>query len=258
MNWKEQTALLALLGDMRAGLRKARFFESDSDLNFHILDKMGSVYGELNQRAIDAVKRGPEPILTEVKRKIWKLRKRNRVPTIHVGDGNRPNIRPHPGSDGQWDPDFTQVKVKVHLPSDPSPAEVKITILPGGDFDADRFEVNCLIEAFEELDNTGVLAIEKDTKLRQFLISTGGEHTDKIYQLILKYRPDKLTAAEISDKLNILKRTVERRLSWIKKNRDMISQEMQSARKRMNLPMPGPRVDPWKLVTSGTHQPVQA
>lgn len=258
MNWKKQRdeKLLALLVDMRARLRKAKVWGSDSDLDYYLLDKIGSLNGTLNHQAIDALKRDPEPILTAVKRQIWKDRKRNRPPTIHVGDGNRP-IRPHPGSDGQWDTE-TQVRVKIHLPSDPTPAEYKFTILPGGDFDSDRFEVNCLIEAFEELDNTGVLAIEKDTKFRLFLISTGGEHTDKIYKLILKYRPEKLTAAEISDKLDIPKRTVERRVSWIKKHRDLISHEMQSARKRMNLPMPGPRVDPWKLVTSGTHQPVQA
>lgn len=216
-----------LLNHFKKCLKAKRVKERPDDLGYFFMEAIDKVLPKKHIKiespeAIEAIKREWEKIITVAERAIWRERKKGGREATYGGD---PDKFMEKLKDTAWG---LQISTKVRLPSDKFLSQ-KIKIMPSHDYE-DEMEPSPEDWDYVVLDQINL--IEKDPEVSKIIDREGGENTADVFKLLIKYRPVKISAKKISEKLRIPKRTVERRIGWIKRNEDHIEQLLEGEIKR--------------------------
>jgi hypothetical protein len=203
--------------------------ERPDDLGYFFMEAINEVLPKKHIKiespeAIEAIKKEWEKIITVAKRTIWRERKKGGKEVTYGGD---PNKFVEKLKDTEWG---LQIKTKVRLPSDKFLSQ-KIKIMPSHDYE---YEMEPSPEDWDYVVLDQINLIEKDPEVSKIIDREGGENTADVFKLLIKYRPVKISAKTISEKLGIPQRTVERRIGWIKRNEDHIEQLLEAEIRKRN------------------------
>jgi hypothetical protein len=219
--FQEIDAFPDLLNHFKKCLKAKKVKERPNDLGYFFMEAIDKVLPKKHANlespeAITAIKEEWEKIITVAQRAIWRERKRGGKETTYGGD---------PDKFIEWG---LQIKTKVRLPSDKVLSQ-KIRFIPSHDYED---ETEPSPEDWDYVVLHEIDLIEKDPKIREMIDDEGGQYTADVFKLLIKYRPAKISAKTISEKLGIPGRTVERRIGWIKRNEDHIERLLEGEIKR--------------------------
>ena len=214
-----------LLNHFKKCLKAKRMKERPDDLGYFFMEAINEVLPQRHIKiespeAIEAIKKEWEKIITVVERAIWRERKKRGKEATYGGD---PDKFMEKLKDTAWG---LQIKTKVRLPSDKLLSQ-KIRFIPSA-----GYELEPSPEDWDYVVLDKINLIEKDPEVSKIIDREGGEHTANVFKLLIKYRPAKISAKTISEKLGIPQRTVERRIGWIKRNEDHIERLLEGEIKR--------------------------
>ncbi len=216
-----------LLNHFKKCLKAKRVKERPDDLGYFFMEAIDEVLPKKHvniesPEAIEAIKGEWEKIITVAERAIWRERKHRGKEFTYGGD---PDKFVEKLKDTEWE---LQIKTKVRLPSDKLLSQ-KIRFIPSHDYED---EMKPSPEDWDYVVLHEIDLIEKDPKIREMIDNEGGKYTADVFKLLIKHRPVKISAQTISEKLCIPKRTVERRVGWLKKNEDRIQRLLEGEIKR--------------------------
>jgi len=218
-----------LLNHFRKCLKAKRVKERPNDLGYFFMEAINEVLPKKHvniesPEAIEAMKKEWEKIITVAQKTIWRERKKRGKEVTYGGD---PDKFVEKLKDTEWG---LQIKTKVRLPSDKLLSQ-KIRFIPSHDYE-DEMEPSAEDYDYVVLRKMDLLG--NDSSIREIIDTEGGCHTTDIVKVVIQYRPVKISARAISEKLGISQRSVERRLGWIKRNMDHIERLLEAEIKKQN------------------------
>lgn len=218
-----------LLKHFQKCLKVKRVKERPDDLGYFFMEAINEVLPKKHvniesPEAIEAIKKEWGKIITVAERTIWRERKQGGKEATYGGD---PDKFMEKLKDTAWG---LQIKTKVRLPSDKFLSQ-KIKIMPSHDYE-DEMEPSGEDYDYVVLRKMDLLG--NDSSIREIIDTEGGYHTTDIARIIIQYRPVKISARAVSERLGISQRTVERRLGWIKANMDRIERLLEAGIRRRN------------------------
>lgn len=205
-----------LLNHFKKCLKTKRVKEKPDDLGYFFMEAINEVLPKKHvniesPEAIEAIKKEWKKIIANAQRAVWRSRKKlklkefsyGRDPNVFLGKLKTKNL--------EWG---LHLKTRVILPSDKFLSQ-KIKIMPAHDYE-DEMEPSA--EDYDYVVLRKMDLLDHDSSIREIIDAEGGSHAADIARIIIQLRPVKISARVVSERLGISKRTVERRLGWIKAN----------------------------------------
>jgi hypothetical protein len=221
-----------LLKHFKTCLKARRVKERPGDLGYFFVEAINEVLPKKHldiesPEAIEEIKKGWEKIIASAQRVIWRNRKKLKIkeftyggdPNVFLGKLKTKNLG--------WG---LYLKTRVLLPSDKFLSQ-KIKIMASHDYE-DEMEPSA--EDFDYVVLRQMDLLGNDSSIREIIDTEGGSRVADIVRIIIQLRPVKISARAVSERLDIPKRTVERRLGWIKANMGRIERLLEAEIEKRN------------------------
>jgi hypothetical protein len=218
------------LNHFKKCLKSKRVKERPNDLGYFFMEAINEglpkKYVNLESpEAIGEIKKEWGRVVTSAQRAVWRNRKKLKIkeftygrdPNVFLGKLKTKNL--------EWG---LYLRTRVILPSDKFLSQ-KIKIMPPEEDEMEPSPEDYDFVVLRKMD-----LLRNNSSIREIIDTEGGYHAADIARIIIQLRPVKISARAVSERLGISKRTVERRIGWIKKNMGRIERLLEAEIEKRN------------------------